>query len=210
MQTQSLPPQGPQQGPGGHQVQCAGLGRMNTARPNPSKSRASKIHLVMGFLLWFLPMVDSTPMGGSLVRALPEHLQSLDLPPEFASEDFREEFLELAHAPALLGVYGRTWLMEKEPLAVMGVMPRWQGVGSAWAYISDAARERPKSLLRIAQGLLWNVAHIEFKMWRVDTTVRANYPAGKRFALHLGFACEGLMRAYGKEREDHWLMARVF
>lgn len=44
---------------------------------------------------------------------------------------------------------------------------------------------------------------------RMALDVRQDFEAGHRFARLLGFQAEGVMRAYGPNREDHMLYARV-
>ena len=48
------------------------------------------------------------------------------------------------------------------------------------------------------------------KVWRLQTTVKANFKMGLRFAEFLGFKNEGLMRGYGPDKSDYYRMAKVY
>jgi hypothetical protein len=91
---------------------------------------------------------------------------------------------------------------------VFGVTLRWGGVCEGWAYLSDTARERPVALSKIARQALRQL-HQE-GVWRVQIAVSTDFPRAGEWAQRiLGFACEGLMRAYGPDGGDYWLMAKV-
>ena len=41
-------------------------------------------------------------------------------------------------------------------------------------------------------------------------SVKSNFKTGLRFAEFLGFKNEGLMRGYGPDKSDYYLMAKVY
>jgi hypothetical protein len=82
-------------------------------------------------------------------------------------------------------------------------------VGDAWAvalvalFAADAGPWM-LGIVRAVRGWLdQQPAH------RIAMDVRDDFAAGHRFARMLGFEAEGLMRAYGPNREDHMLYARI-
>ena len=48
------------------------------------------------------------------------------------------------------------------------------------------------------------------KIWRLQTSVKANFNMGLRFAEFLGLKNEGLMIGYGPDKSDYLRMAKTF
>jgi hypothetical protein len=89
-----------------------------------------------------------------------------------------------------------------------GVMPLWSGVGQAWALLSVRAPGAFKAVHRaVCLGL--DNAFSSGGFHRVQISVAADFPGARRWAEHLGFVCEGLMRGYGPLNDDHFLFAKV-
>lgn len=82
-------------------------------------------------------------------------------------------------------------------------------VGDSWAValIALFAEDAGPWMLSIVRAVrAWlddQAAH------RIAMDVREDFEAGHRFARLLGFKAEGLMRAYGPNRENHMLYARI-
>lgn len=89
-----------------------------------------------------------------------------------------------------------------------GVMPLWPGVGQAWALLSVHAPHSFKAVHRAVLAGLSN-AFDGGGFHRVQISVASDFPEGMRWAQHLGFRLEGLMRGYGPDGSDHFLFAKV-
>lgn len=93
-------------------------------------------------------------------------------------------------------------------MAAAGVVQIWPGRGTAWFQPGALMQQRhfgyalarcKRELIRLADD----------RMWRVECTVRTDNEAGLRWATRLGFTWEGTMTAYGPDKADHELLARV-
>ena len=93
-------------------------------------------------------------------------------------------------------------------LAVLGVWPLWEGVGSAWALISGEALKYPTTLGRAAKVFLAEIIERD-NLWRVQATVERGHRAGRNFILWLDFQYEGTMGGYGPTGLDHDLYSIV-
>lgn len=93
--------------------------------------------------------------------------------------------------------------------AVCGVcLSFWQGIGEAWAVVSQEADENPMGIIRAFRR---GVEYIENTtgLRRVQATVRSDWGQGVRFVKLLGFEFEGRLRAYGPDGRDHDMYSRV-
>lgn len=110
--------------------------------------------------------------------------------------------LVLTLTPAILAEMERanswTGVLDGEPIVCAGTMEQWPGRHLAWAYVS-------RGTLPFLPWITENVKRkIENVRGRIEFTVRADFPAGQRWAKRLGFEVETpLLRAYGPEGEDH-------
>jgi len=82
---------------------------------------------------------------------------------------------------SLYDLLGRTALIDGEPVASMGVMQQWKGVGEAWT-ISKPMRdnERRAIALRLRRGLDGFMK--EEGLHRIQATVRADLPTPNHLA----------------------------
>lgn len=136
-----------------------------------------------------------------MIRAVPyeeEHFMKLEL-----RSCHKTENIEGVAGPAMTFV-----LSDGTPIAIFGGTETVKGIFSAWGILSDLCTKYPKELSQNALHL------IEFlfekkEVRRVQITVRTDYPPGKRWAEFLGFECEGVMKKYGFDNTDYWLMART-
>ena len=101
--------------------------------------------------------------------------------------------------------YGEAMLGRGRVLAAGGLVPLWPERAIAWLMLSPHAtvREKALALRRVQAGL----ARAPFR--RVEMQVRTTEPWCRRFAARLGFAEEGVMRAYDPDGRDYGLFARV-
>ena len=90
-----------------------------------------------------------------------------------------------------------------------GIHPIWDGVAEGWVISSKRIYEnriKASRLIRKRTDLLCAAN----KIWRLQTSVKANFKMGIRFAEFLGFEIEGLMRGYGPDKSDYYRMAKVY
>lgn len=91
-----------------------------------------------------------------------------------------------------------TGVVDGEPMACAGTVEQWPGRYVAWAHLSRASGPHMGWITRQVRK------NLEGVKGRVELTVRADFPAGLRWARLLGFEIETpILRRYGPEGEDH-------
>jgi len=109
---------------------------------------------------------------------------------------------------ALVGL-SFTLLRDNIPIVSGGIYPLWDGVAEGWVISSKRIFEvKVKAAKLIKQRT--DILCAANKVWRLQTTVKANFKMGLRFAEFLGFKNEGLMRGYGPDKSDYYRMAKVY
>ena len=102
-----------------------------------------------------------------------------------------------------------TLLCNSECVCSGGIVPLWSGVAEGWVISSKRIYEnriKASRLIRKRTDLLCAANRI----WRLQTSVKANFKMGIRFAEFLGFNNEGLMRAYGPDKTNYYRMAKIY
>ena len=102
-----------------------------------------------------------------------------------------------------------TLLLNNQPIVSGGIFPLWNGVCEGWVISSKrifGVKIKAAKLIRHRTDILCAAN----KVWRLQTTVKANFKMGLRFAEFLGFKNEGLMRGYGPDKSDYYRMAKVY
>ena len=90
-------------------------------------------------------------------------------------------------------------------LALAGILPRWQGCGLAWAWLSRGWRKHARVLTEIARV---NLDAREFD--RIEAGVRCEYARGHAWLRMLGFEMETpLARKWGPDGGDYSIYVRV-
>lgn len=131
-----------------------------------------------------------------------------------------EDFLALAVQPAqaadmpadrlahgeTLAALGSSWtaLNDGQILIATGLADVGGGRALAWSFLSPLAG---RHLLAITRGLRGGLSGAPFR--RVEMTARVAFPAACRWAVMLGFAYEGRLRAFFDDGGDAALFARV-
>lgn len=99
------------------------------------------------------------------------------------------------------------WLADRA-MGAAGLVPVRRRTLGAWAYLHpDLPREGVWQLLAFARGIL-DLAHARGNR-RIECTVRADNPAGIRFARALRFKPEGIAVAWASDEIDGISFGRV-
>lgn len=100
--------------------------------------------------------------------------------------------------------YTWTWVWEGDPIAIAGTVQQWPGRHMAWAYLPLSTG---RHMLCLTRGVREKLAPLD---GRIEMTVRADFPAGIRWAKMLGFEIETpLLRRFGPQGEDHIGFVRI-
>lgn len=98
---------------------------------------------------------------------------------------------------------------EEAPVAAWGAFLQWPGRAVSWALFTPRARPYAE---RVTNATLFHVEQMQQRdhLRRMEATVDAGDPKAIRWAQRIGFRIEGLLRAYGPNGEDYFMMARVW
>ena len=102
-----------------------------------------------------------------------------------------------------------TLFVKDKPIVAGGIFILWQGVAEGWVLANQniydvkflAAKE-----IKIRTDLLCK----KNKIKRLQTSVKAEFTTGVRFANWLGLKTEGLMKKYGPDGSDYLRMAKIY
>lgn len=138
----------------------------------------------------------------------PEHLSQIDTRDYergFVAEitDLTANARELAeNGPALSFV-------ETDIIASGGIINLQRGVGDAWLSLSKSFTiDGPsKRWVRLTRLIELELSRLDFR--RIQTAIPVGFKPGHRFARHMGFVSEGIMRSYGHDGSDYERFARV-
>lgn len=132
-----------------------------------------------------------------------EHLLLLD-----ASEAQRNIILSHAVAGKLTVpvVDGWDWtgIYDGRVVGCAGLIPHWNNRAVAWALFSPTM---PKRAWPTILHKMRNVFKIGPR--RIEASVEVGFGQGCRLAHYLGFAVEGVLKAYGPDGKDHFMYALV-
>jgi hypothetical protein len=114
----------------------------------------------------------------------------------------------LPYGKEILHHNARSIEVEGRGIAALGVWPQWPGVGRAWTMLSPEALLYPKTLHGWAKATLAAIMERD-RLHRVEAVVRSGHTAGHRWVRRLGFRREGELVAYGMDRSNFHLYARI-
>jgi hypothetical protein len=102
-----------------------------------------------------------------------------------------------------------TMFIDGKPVFAIGLVVLWQGVAEGWVMASqnvfDIKFLAAKTMLKITNDLCK-----KNKIKRLQTSVKADFKEGVRFATWLGMEIEGLKKNYGPDGSDYYQLARIF
>ena len=102
-----------------------------------------------------------------------------------------------------------TLLHNSKPVVSGGVCPLWSGVAEVLVISSKRIFENKIKAARLIKKRTYLLCKNN-KIWRLQTSVKANFTIGVRFAEFLGLRKEGLMEKYGPDKTDYFRMAKIY
>jgi hypothetical protein len=102
-----------------------------------------------------------------------------------------------------------TLLHNDLPVVSGGVILLWDGVGEGWVMSSKRIFDYKITAASIIKKRLDLICENN-KIWRLQTSVKAKFTTGIRFATWLGLTKEGLMRKFGPDGSDYYKMAKIY
>jgi hypothetical protein len=138
---------------------------------------------------------------------VPEHYDHLDFDhKEISVLSSVYDIKSMVSQQAQMGV-AFTAFRHNRPIAVLGVVNIWPGVGEMWSLFDNQAREIPATALRTGKSF-GDIAIRYLNLHRLQITVRTDDNRAFRYAQAIGFETESVMRKYGPDQVDYLLMAR--
>lgn len=101
-----------------------------------------------------------------------------------------------------------TYLLDGKPIAIFGAVMPVKGMMDIWGLVSDDVNKAPLSVLKKSLSLL-DLYQRKLTLRRITITIKEGYKMGMKWAVALGFECEGLMKCYGPDGSNHFLFART-
>jgi hypothetical protein len=90
-------------------------------------------------------------------------------------------------------------------LAIAGIMPRWENVGLAWAWLARGWRKHAR---RITAEMITGIETAPYH--RIEVAVKAGFHRGERWAERLGFELETpLARKWSPDGQDFSIWVKV-
>jgi hypothetical protein len=146
---------------------------------------------------------------GDGIKAIPfkpGHLDLITFKEIFSGDKGVIDRLEHLHqAPQTIQ---HTLVMDHRVLAVFGGCVLWPKVMEVWSVTSPAVRLQPLAFHKETLSLM-NIYWDELKLNRMQMSVRAGFIEAQRWSESLGFRAEGLMKQFGPDGDDYFLMARL-
>lgn len=138
-----------------------------------------------------------------LVKLQPEHL--FQFTPQAAQAAVLGMLTE-EYAQALVSqsTVGWTGVLDGQVIGCAGIAECWPGRAEAWTLLAPDAFDVFRHIHRVVRRVL-----ADSPWHRVEMKVDADHAAAVRWAEHLGFEREGLMRKYTADQRDIFLYARV-
>lgn len=101
-----------------------------------------------------------------------------------------------------------TAVVDNKPIAAGGIYVLWEGVAEGWVMATKEVWNHPISMAKHFKKKT-DILIETTKIKRLQTTVKADFKLGHRFASWLGFEKEGLMEYYGPDGSDYIRYARI-
>ena len=104
---------------------------------------------------------------------------------------------------------GFTMFIDSKPIFAIGIVLLWDGVAEGWVLANQNVYEIKYLAAKTMKELTEEMCQRN-KIKRLQTSVKAEFKLGVRFATWLGLEIEGLKKNYGPDGSDYYQLARIF
>ena len=104
---------------------------------------------------------------------------------------------------------GFTMFVDDKPVYSIGIVVLWNGVAEGWVMASKNVFDIKFLAAKTMKELTDEMCQRN-KIKRLQTSVKAEFREGIRFATWLGMEIEGLKKNYGPDGSDYYQLARIF
>jgi len=102
-----------------------------------------------------------------------------------------------------------TYFIGDKPVFACGIVQLWEGVAEAWVLCGINVFDIKFLAARTIKELQDQTCK-KYKIRRLQTSVKAEFKRGLRFATWCGFKTEGLKRKYGPDGSDFYQMSVIY
>lgn len=104
-----------------------------------------------------------------------------------------------------------TGIFENEIVGVGGCQIKWEGVGLLWLMLTADCRKNDVFGVIALNAIKDKMDELIKKngLWRVEATVRTDFPKAIKMVEFFGFKREGLMRKYCPDCKDAYLYSKI-
>ena len=102
-----------------------------------------------------------------------------------------------------------TMFVDGDPVFAIGIVLLWDGVAEGWVLASQNVFEM-KFLAAKTMKELTDEMCKKNKIKRLQTSVKADFKLGVRFATWIGLEIEGLKKSYGPDGSDYYQLGKIY
>ena len=102
-----------------------------------------------------------------------------------------------------------TMFVDGNPVFAIGIVILWDGVAEGWVMASQNVFEM-KFLAAKTMKELTDEMCKKNKIKRLQTSVKADFKLGVRFATWLGLEIEGIKKCYGPDGSDYYQLGKIY
>jgi len=102
-----------------------------------------------------------------------------------------------------------TMFVNEKPVFSIGIVILWSGVAEGWVLASQNIFELKFLAAKTMKELTDDMCK-KNKIKRLQTSVKADFKLGVRFATWLGLEIEGLKKSYGPDGSDYYQLGKIY
>ena len=102
-----------------------------------------------------------------------------------------------------------TMFMDGKPVFAIGIVILWSGCAEGWVIASQNIFEMKFLAAKTMKELTDDMCK-KNKIKRLQTSVKADFKLGVRFATWLGLEIEGLKKCYGPDGSDFYQLGKIY
>ena len=102
-----------------------------------------------------------------------------------------------------------TMFMNDKPVFAIGIVILWDGVAEGWVLASQNIFEMKFLSAKTMKELTDDMCK-KNKIKRLQTSVKADFKLGVRFATWLGLEIEGIKKCYGPDGSDYYQLGKIY
>lgn len=103
--------------------------------------------------------------------------------------------------------FSATVFLDLKAVMSFGIVPIWNGVAEAWMVADNKIKNKPYILTKYSKRFI-DIVPISLALHRLQITVRIQDKRAVSWARFLGFTEEGILRRYGPDKANYYMMRK--